>query len=117
MENILETKNITKSFKSKDILKGIDLNLKKGEIYVLLGKNGAGKSTFFKILTGFMSMTNGDIYFYNRNIKDYKNNYYKEIGFNINEPKFYEHLNGRENLELHCDYMNCDYDNVNYWLH
>lgn len=117
MEKILYVENIMKSFNGNDVLKGVGLSLEKGEIYVLLGKNGAGKSTIFKILTGLMSATNGDIKFCDRNIKDYKDNYYREIGFNINEPKFYEHLNGRENLEIYCDYMNCSYENINYWLH
>lgn len=117
MEKILEVKNIIKSFNGNDVLKGVDLNLEKGEIYALLGKNGAGKSTLFKIITGLMTATNGDVNFIGRSIEEYNNNYYKEIGFNINEPKFYEHLNGRENLEIHCDYMNCDYDKINYWLH
>ena len=52
MENILEAKNIEKTFPEVKALKGVSLEIKKGEVHALLGENGAGKSTFVKIIAG-----------------------------------------------------------------
>ena len=62
-ENILEMKNITKSFFGVNVLKDTKLTVKKGEVHILLGENGAGKSTLIKILSGAYSREEGTILF------------------------------------------------------
>lgn len=59
---LLETKNINISFSDIQILFNVNFQLKKGEINCLLGENGAGKSTFIKVLTGINSNYTGEIY-------------------------------------------------------
>lgn len=59
---LLEMKNIGKSFSGVTVLKGINLEVKQGEVHVLLGENGAGKSTVIKILTGAYTKDEGEIY-------------------------------------------------------
>ena len=51
-EYLLEMNNITKIFPGVKALDNVRFNLKKGEIHALMGENGAGKSTFIKVLTG-----------------------------------------------------------------
>lgn len=65
---LLEAKNICKSFHTKQVLNGINFQVEKGEIHGLVGKNGAGKSTFVNIITGLISDYQGEVYFEGRNI-------------------------------------------------
>ena len=50
---LLEIKNITKSFDNNTILKNVSLNVKKGEVIVILGPSGCGKTTLLRIIAGF----------------------------------------------------------------
>lgn len=60
-ENILEMRDITKSFFGVKVLKDTQLTVKKGQVHILLGENGAGKSTLIKILSGAYSREKGSI--------------------------------------------------------
>lgn len=62
-ENILEMKNITKSFFGVNVLKNTELTVKKGQVHILLGENGAGKSTLIKILSGAYAREEGTVIF------------------------------------------------------
>ncbi|MDK8131492.1 ABC transporter ATP-binding protein [Lactobacillus iners] len=61
MNNVFEISNITKSFKNKQILKGVDLIVNRGDIIGLLGLNGEGKSTLIKIILGILSQDYGEV--------------------------------------------------------
>lgn len=64
----LETKNITKSFDGKEIVKDISIHLEKGEIVSLLGVSGSGKTTLFNIVSGLEKPDSGEVYLKNENI-------------------------------------------------
>lgn len=61
VNNVFEISNITKSFKNKQMLKGVDLVVNKGDIIGLLGLNGEGKSTLIKIILGILSQDSGEV--------------------------------------------------------
>jgi lipopolysaccharide export system ATP-binding protein len=66
----LKVDNIKKSYKNRDVLHGISLEVNEGEIVGLLGPNGAGKTTTFKCLLGFIKPDNGKIYLNDEDITD-----------------------------------------------
>ena len=55
--------NISLSYKDKDILKNIDIDIKKGEIITILGPNGAGKSSLLNIISGEIDINKGEVYY------------------------------------------------------
>ena len=62
IENVIEVKNLEKIYRSgTHAVKGISFNVKKGEIFGMLGPNGVGKSTLLQILTSVMKPTHGHI--------------------------------------------------------
>ncbi|WP_159473901.1 sugar ABC transporter ATP-binding protein [Dyadobacter sp. 3J3] len=69
-ETILQIKNLTKSFSGIKALDDVQLTIKKGEVHALMGENGAGKSTFMKILIGLLNPDSGEIIYDGNIIKD-----------------------------------------------
>jgi simple sugar transport system ATP-binding protein len=61
-DELLRAKNVRKRFGAVTVLKGVDLTLKRGEVLALVGDNGAGKSTFIKILSGFHQADEGELF-------------------------------------------------------
>ena len=59
MEKAIEVKGLRKSFKDTEVLKGVDLDVRRGEIFALLGSNGAGKTTIVKILSTLLKSDSG----------------------------------------------------------
>ena len=101
----VRTKNLFKSFDGKEIIHDCTMSVEKGTIYGFLGKNGAGKTTVFKILLGLLKPTMGEAAVLG--MDSVKNNLdiLKRTGSLIETPIFYEHLSAVENLQIHLDYM------------
>lgn len=68
-QNILQVQNLSKSFLGVKALDNIQFNLQKGEVHALMGENGAGKSTFMKILMGLLKPDSGEIIFEGETLK------------------------------------------------
>ena len=66
----LELKNVKKQFGPTEIIRGVNLNIKKGEIHSLIGPNGAGKSTLYNLISGVYKLSSGSIKFNNKNIEN-----------------------------------------------
>lgn len=66
---IVDMKDITKRFGTVEALRGVDFQVRKGEVRALMGDNGAGKSTLIKVLTGVHTLTSGQIVFDGENVK------------------------------------------------
>jgi ABC-2 type transport system ATP-binding protein len=57
--SVITTRGLKKSYKNTEVLKGVDLDVRRGEIFALLGSNGAGKTTIVKILTTLLKQDGG----------------------------------------------------------
>ena len=98
MKNIaLEFKNVSFSYDKKEVLKNISFCIKEGSFFVLLGLNGAGKSTIFSLATRLLKLQKGEIFVNNYSIKDYSNAL-KDIGIVFQEPTLDLDLTVKQNL-------------------
>ena len=97
----LELKNIKKSFKKKEILHGIDLEIKSSEVFGLLGPNGAGKTTLFSLISGLEMATSGKIFFDENDItfKDISFRASKGIIYLPQEPSVFRKLTVADNIK------------------
>lgn len=92
---IVKINNLKKTYGNKEVLKGINLEIKKGDIVGYIGTNGAGKSTTVKILLGLVDDYEGEIEIFGENIKG-NNNYKKYIGYVPEISDMYDVLTPRE---------------------
>lgn len=97
MEAIIRTHQLEKTFKTNKGLKPLDFQLFKGEICAIIGKNGAGKSTFFKLLAGQLQPSGGEVAFFDYAAQE-SNRARKRMGFMIESPEFFVDLTAYENL-------------------
>ena len=100
VKNILEIKNLYKSYGTKEVLKGINLTVGKGQIVGLIGKNGIGKSTTIDCVTGSKNYNSGEIYINGTNIESNPIEIKKMFGYISSEPCLYETMTGYEYLSF-----------------
>ena len=97
MENIIEIKDLSKKYLNNHVLKNININIKRNEIYGLIGKNGAGKTTLMKIILGLENATKGNF----KIIPNENNKSNIEIGAIVDSPAFYPYLSAKNNIEYY----------------
>ena len=98
--NIIETKNLTKSYADFTAVSGINLHIPKGAVYGFLGPNGAGKSTTMKMFLGLTKPSGGSFTIDGKKYPENRVQILKEIGSFIEAPAFYGNLSGEENLDI-----------------
>lgn len=97
---VIETKQLTKIYGKQKAVNCVDLHVRKGRVYGLLGRNGAGKTTIMKMILGLTSITSGEVFVFSQNIKGREKRVFPRIGAIIETPGFYPNLTGTENLEI-----------------
>ena len=102
IENVVRIKGLGKSFKEKQILKDISLDINKAENVVVLGKSGSGKSTLIKCMIGLMEPDEGEICIFGQDMADIDydelNRFRKRIGFLFQSGALYDSMTVYENL-------------------
>lgn len=100
---LLQVQDVHKKYDDREVLKGIDLNLHKGEVLVILGPSGCGKSTFLRCLNGLEKIQGGDIKFNDRAFSDKNINWQKiheKIGMVFQNYELFPHMTVMENIML-----------------
>lgn len=101
MEYILTTENLTKTYGKAVAADGINLHIKKGEVYGLIGRNGAGKTTILKMLCGLATPTGGTFTFMGKTREELSNDRSK-IGALIETPSLFPKMSAFQNVKLKC---------------
>ena len=96
METILKLDNLKMNYGSKEVLKGINLEVHRGEIVGYIGANGAGKSTTIKIILGLLTPTSGHIELFGEKISAGDVSYKKRIGYVPESADLYDNLTAKE---------------------
>jgi len=107
-DSILACRDLWKRYRDLEVLRGIDFEIKKGEIKVIIGPSGSGKSTFLRLLGLLEEPTKGKIYFEGRDVYAENldlNKIRAKIGFVFQEPSLFRHLTALGNVMLGLRYV------------
>jgi len=110
MNPIITLKNLHKSYGSKQVLKGIDIDIFPGQVIGYIGPNGAGKSTTVKILCGLITDYEGQVYVKGMNLRDHLVEIKSNIGYIPEFAELYDALTPLEFLRMMAELYNMDKD-------
>ncbi len=96
---ILEVKNLKKTFKKSEIIKGLSFDMQEGEILGILGPNGAGKTTTLQMLLGILTPTSGTIKVFDKDLATHKSEILEKMNFSSTYVDMPWRLTVKENLE------------------
>ena len=109
---MINAKGISKSFADKKVLSGIDLDIKPGTIFGLLGPSGAGKTTLIKIITGQMGFDSGEVSVFGKSVTELNGEEKKQIGIMMDDHGVYDRLTVADNLKIFCDIYGVPYSAI-----
>ena len=101
MEYILTTENLTKIYGEKRAADSVSLHIKKGDVYGLIGRNGAGKTTILKMICGLSCPTSGSITFEGKAGAELSKEMHK-IGSLIETPGLFPKMSAYQNIKIKC---------------
>ena len=113
MENAISINEITKVFNDKRVLNNLNLKVKKGEIFGLLGPSGAGKTTLIKILTGQLKAEEGNSFINGMDSQKLTGKDYRSFGIMMDNFGIYERLSCFENLKIFARIYGIGNDRIN----
>ena len=103
-EAVIIIRDLYKSFEDLDVLKGVNLNVYKGENVAILGKSGSGKSVLIKMIVGLLKPDKGEVSVFGEQVDTLKekelNALRLRIGFSFQSSALYDSMNVRQNLEF-----------------
>ncbi len=102
---VISASNLTKIFSGKEVIRNCTFSVDRGSIYGFLGRNGAGKTTVFKLLLGLLKPSAGTANVLGLDSMRDNEAILRRTGSLIETPVFYEHLSATDNLRLHLAYM------------
>jgi len=99
--DIIVTQNLSKFYGKLPAVENLTLRIRKGEIYGLLGLNGAGKTTAIRLLLGIIRSTSGESYLNGKKVHSGNHELWKNVGYLVEIPYSYPDLTVRENLDIY----------------
>lgn len=113
MSSVINIQKLGKKYNESVIIKSINIAVEKGEIYGLLGRNGAGKTTIMKVVLGLTRPTQGKVTLLGEDTSTEKGKkVLKKVGCIIENPGFYSNLTGTENLRIFANLRNIEEESV-----
>lgn len=109
MSIVLEAKDLRKQYQDKLALKGLNLQIQAGEVFCLLGQNGAGKSTTINLFLGFIKPTSGAAYINGLEVATHVTKVKEYLAYIPENVMLYPNLTGLENLALFSSLAGYDY--------
>lgn len=109
MENVLSIHGLTKNFGRLCAVNNLNLDVKRGQVFGMLGPNGSGKTTTLGMLMGVVNPTAGEFTWFGEHPTHHLR---KKIGAVLEHPIFYPYLSGQKNLELNAMIKQCPADNI-----
>lgn len=103
---VIEVKDVWKSFKTVQAVRGINLRIPKGQFIALLGPNGAGKTTLVEMIEGIQKPDSGEITIMGRHWKGNEDALHRIIGLSLQETRFIDKLRVTETLRLFASFFN-----------
>jgi ABC-type Fe3+/spermidine/putrescine transport system ATPase subunit len=97
---VIVTRTLIKRYGAVTAVRSVDLDVREGDRYGLLGPNGSGKTTLVRMLLGLVYATSGEIEVLGRRMPRHAREVLPQIGALVEEPAAYPHLSGRANLTL-----------------
>lgn len=105
----LQTNGLTKKYGRRVIVDNVNISIQKGDIYGLIGRNGAGKTTFMRTCLGMATVSSGTISFFGgEDINDAR----RKVGALIENPAFFDNFSARKNLQLFATAFGADKSEV-----
>ena len=101
MEYILETRDLTKVYGQKEAARDVNLHIREGQIYGLIGRNGAGKTTVMRMISGLSRPTRGSYSLFGKTGMEMQK-MLRNVGVLIEQPGLYPKLSAYENLKIKC---------------
>lgn len=101
MKDLLSTNGLTKKFGRYKVVNAVNIHIRQGDIYGLIGRNGAGKTTILKMISGLAAPTEGDFSLFEKSGKA-AYQYMSRIGTLIEAPGIYPNMSAYENMKLKC---------------
>ncbi len=98
--------HLKKTIGKKQIIKGLDFEIKAGEVFGFLGPNGAGKTTTIRMMVGLIDITEGDVLIEGKSIKKDFKGAIQHVGAIVENPEMYPFLSGWKNLEQYARMVN-----------
>jgi len=111
--NVIEVKEVWKSFKTVQAVKGVSLNIPKGQFVAILGPNGAGKTTLVEMIEGIQKPDKGEITIMGKHWKGNQDELHRIIGLALQETRLIDKLRVTETLQLFASFFNIGKERIN----